>query len=71
MRPILIVIPRSDETFAELADRLLGDGVESAGALERELRATYPNAQVHERSLSSEAAVTWYVYREGRWIPGG
>ena len=71
MRPTLVVIPRSDEVFAELADRLLNDGIDSPGALERALRATYPSVQVHERSLSAESELRWYVYREGRWVPSG
>ena len=71
MRPTLVIIPRSDAEFAELADRLVRNGIDKPGALERELRARYPRVHVHERGLSAESAVTWYVYREGRWVAGG
>jgi hypothetical protein len=68
-RPILVLNPRSDETFFELAERLTAAGAETPEALERELRTRYPAAVVRARSLSSEPIVTWYVYREGTWVP--
>lgn len=71
MRPVLVVNPRSDEAFAALAHRLVRDGIQAASDVERELRRAYPTAEVHERALSDEGFVTWYVYREGTWIPSG
>lgn len=44
-----------------------GDG--DPHAMQRRLRAAYPAAVVRPRELSSEAAVIWYVYRDGRWTP--
>lgn len=67
-RPILVINPRSDATFNDLAQRLAADGAVTPEALERELRHHYPSAVVRERSLSSEPITTWYVYREGAWV---
>ena len=68
MRPALVVNPRSDASFLNHARALVGDGVESAEAMELALRTHYPDAVVHERVLSGEVGATWYVYREGRWV---
>jgi hypothetical protein len=68
MRPLLVVNPRADRVFVELANRLIDDGAMTTDALEQSLRSRYPNAVVRERVLSDEQTVTWYVYREGRWI---
>jgi hypothetical protein len=68
MRPALVLNPRSDDTFVNDAHALIGDGVESPDAMERALRARYPDAVVHERVLSGESSATWYVYREGSWV---
>jgi len=68
MRPLLVVNPRADRAFVELANRLIDDGATSTEALERSLRGQYPNAVVRERVLSDEQTITWYVYREGRWV---
>jgi hypothetical protein len=69
VRPILVVNPRSDDAFVELADRLAANGADTPATLQRKLREHYPEAVVRERSLSSESLVTWYVYREGTWVP--
>ena len=69
MRPLLVIDPRSDEAFVILAHRLVEDGMATVEDLERELRRVYPRAVVRQRELSGEAIVTWYVYREGSWIP--
>ncbi len=69
MRPILFVNPRHDSTFADRAENLVGDGVETPSALERALRPDYPNAIVRPRELSSEEPI-WYVYRDGYWVNG-
>ena len=68
VRPILILNPRSDETFVAFAHERLAAGSKTAEALEAALRVQYPRATVRERGLASEPA-TWYVYREGRWTP--
>ena len=68
MRPILMINPRSDREFAALAERLVGDGLDQASELEIRLREHYPHAVVRERVISDEQVITWYVYREGRWI---
>ena len=68
VRPILMVNPRSDEEFTALAEQLVRGGAERAGELETRLRERYRLAVVRERVLSDEQVVTWYVYREGRWI---
>lgn len=65
--PVLIVNPRSDETFVARAHSVVGGGADTPAALEAQLRGEYPDVSVHERGLHGEA-VTWYVYREGRWI---
>jgi len=69
MRAVLVVNPRADREFDEFAERLAADGADTPVALERMLRTRYPKALVRERTLSSEPIVTWYVYREGTWVP--
>src|SRR5262245_17200413 len=68
MRPVLVVNPRTDAGFADLVSALVGDDT-SAELLESRLREVYPHAIVRRRLLSGEFAETWYVYREGTWIP--
>jgi hypothetical protein len=68
MRPILVVNPRADREFVDLANRLVEDGIDSPEALESNLRDRYPLAVVRQRVLNAESTRTWYVYREGRWI---
>ena len=69
MPPLLIVNPRSDVRFVELVAALTADGTFDQADLQTRLRATYPNAVVRRRELSSEATEMWYVYRDGRWSP--
>ena len=70
MRPILLVNPRTDLAFAELAREAMGTRPEADPAvLESRLREQYPNATVHVRALSNEPTVVWYVYRDGHWTP--
>lgn len=66
-RPVLVVSPRDDAAFRELAEQLVADGVAAADALEVALRMRYPKTVVRARDLAGERAVVWYVYREGRW----
>jgi hypothetical protein len=69
MRPILVVNPRTDREFVDLANRLVEDGIDDPGELESNLRRRYPLVVVRQRLLSAESTRTWYVYREGQWIP--
>jgi hypothetical protein len=66
---VLVINPRSDADFVREADRLAGDGMTQPGLLQAALRGSYPQAAVHARQLSGEAATVWYVYRDGRWLP--
>jgi hypothetical protein len=68
MRPTLVTNPADDEAFATVAGRFVDDGVDGIDEFERRLRTEYPNAAVHERLLSGETVVVWYVYRDGRWV---
>ena len=67
MRPILVINPRTDVGFVELAETLVREGIERPNELEARLRELYPHAVVRERILSGEQVASWYVYREGRW----
>ncbi|MEX2183327.1 MAG: hypothetical protein WEC14_02695 [Chloroflexota bacterium] len=69
MRPILVINPRGDQQFTEQARVILQTGVTDPRAMQRQLRAAYPASVVRPRELSSESAVIWYVYRDGRWTP--
>jgi hypothetical protein len=68
MRPILVVNPRSDPSFAGLAESLASDGVAGPQDLEARLRGDYPSAVVRARDLSGEERTVWYVYRDGHWV---
>ena len=69
MRPLLIVNPRSDTRFVQLVAELTADETIDLSDLQSRLRATYPDAVVRRRELSSESTEMWYVYRDGRWSP--
>lgn len=69
MRPNVIVNPRSDGAFVRAADGVVAAGIDSAADLELALRDRYPRVVVHERVLNGEGLPTWYVYREGAWVP--
>ena len=66
--PVLVVNPRSDDTFAALAERHVQACCGKPEELEHALRARYPHARVRERLVSDELHTTWYVYRDGQWI---
>lgn len=66
-RPTLVVNPRSDPDFQELAERLANEA-QRPDQLQAALRAVYPLVVVHERQLSAEWIRVWYVYRDGRWV---
>lgn len=65
----LIVNPATDVGLVALANRLVTSGIGTADALQRELRRFYPVLVVRRRELAGERFETWYVYREGHWIP--
>jgi hypothetical protein len=69
MRPVLVVNPRSDESFVNLAEDLVGEA-DSPAELQAALRKTYPRTVVRQRVLAGEPTAVWYVYREGSWTPG-
>lgn len=70
-RPVLMLNPRDDEAFGALVAQLVTGGIETTVALQAALRDRYPDAAVHLCEISSERAVVWYVYRDGRWIGPG
>ena len=65
--PTLILNPLSDQDFRRRALNLLAEA-RTPTDLQVALRAYYPNAVVRRRELDLERE-TWYVYREGHWIP--
>ena len=67
--PTLMVNPRGDASFANLAEGHISEGVRNPGLLQTLLREVYPAAVVRERQVSSETELVWYVYRDGRWVP--
>jgi hypothetical protein len=67
--PILVINPRSDASFVGFVENLTANPETSLDEFQRTLRERYPAALVRERDLSGERRSTWYVYREGAWIP--
>lgn len=67
-KPTLILNPYTDEELAWRTRELLSEGVSTPAGLEAALRDRYPRIVVRERGLHAEAP-TWYVYREGQWVP--
>ena len=68
-RPVLVLNPPDDRDFTSLARQLVSEGVRSPDELEQRLHERHPSAVVRPRELAGEPAETWYVYRDGRWIP--
>ena len=66
-RPVLVLNPATDGPF-EARARELATGNRTPGELQEALRADYPQAVVRSRDLAGEDE-TWYVYRDGRWVP--
>jgi hypothetical protein len=71
LRPILILNPRQDAEFVDRVRRIEEGGLASPEDLIEPLRVWYPDVVVRPRELSSEPAVVWYVYRDGRWTSEG
>jgi hypothetical protein len=69
MTPILVINPRSDGRFVQEVQSLAEGGIDSPSEMQRFLRDRYPRAVVRERELDGEQRRTWYVYREGTWVP--
>jgi hypothetical protein len=67
----LVLNPRDEARFVELAEATVADGVGSPVELQARLRQDYPHAVVRARELDGEALSIWYVYRDGHWIPSG
>lgn len=67
MPPLLIINPRNDAAFVELAQKLVTD-VAGPENLQARLRDLFPRVLVRPRDLSGEAQRVWYVYREGHWV---
>lgn len=65
--PSLVLNPSTDEDFVNRAQSL-AVAATSPEALQQALRAYYPRAVVRRRDLSLEHE-SWYVYREGHWVP--
>jgi hypothetical protein len=65
---MLIINPRSDIVFVTMVEKFVMAGTPGASELQRKLRDKYPRVVVRERGLAGEAT-TWYVYREGTWVP--
>lgn len=66
--PSLVLNPRSDARFVDAAT-LQATLAATPAALVQRLRGAYPKVVVHARSLSGESNDTWYVYRDGAWVP--
>jgi hypothetical protein len=71
VRPILILNPRSDEQFVKRVREIEDVALDHPDSLAARLRSWYPTVVVRPRELSSEPAVVWYVYRDGRWTSEG
>jgi hypothetical protein len=70
-RPLLVLNPPDDADFRTLASRLVEGGARTPASLQRRLREQHPSAIVRPRELAGEPTETWYVYRDGRWVPSG
>ena len=64
----LVLNPRHDTAFVQLAESLAEDADEPT-VLEERLRTKYPDVVVRARDLADESFTVWYVYRDGHWIP--
>jgi hypothetical protein len=71
VRPILILNPRHDPAFVQRVRGIEEGGLDRPEDLVDALRPSYPEIVVRPRELSSEPAVVWYVYRDGRWTSEG
>ena len=63
----LITNPAHDDQFRRFAHTVRQRQVH-LDEFESALRERYPAAVVHERVLSGEPWLVWYVYRDGHWV---
>lgn len=68
-RPILLPNPVGDRGFVDYVTEVASD-VDAPEELQKRLRVKYPAAIVRLRDIDGEQGVTWYVYRDGRWVTG-
>jgi hypothetical protein len=66
-RPVLVLNPATDGAF-HTRTRELAEGSRTPAELQEALHVHYPEAVVRSRDLAGEDE-TWYVYRDGRWVP--
>lgn len=66
-RQHLITNPADDDEFHHFALSLRALRLERAD-FEIALQRRYAAATVHERVLSDEPWLVWYVYRDGHWV---
>lgn len=71
VKPTIVRNPPSDAEFGAAIQQIVDDGVVDPAVAELRLRERYPRAIVRPRELAAEPLLVWYVYREGRWTPGG
>jgi hypothetical protein len=69
-KPTIVLNPATDREFARAVSEALNGGLLEPEALQQSLRSAYPSAVVRRRELDDELIEIWYVYREGRWVPG-
>jgi hypothetical protein len=69
-RPVIIRNPPGDRAFQRAIEEALDEGALEPNAAQERLRERYPQAVVRRRELADETTPVWYVYREGRWVPG-
>lgn len=62
---LLVCYPAADRGFVSSAASL-AEHEPDIRSFEVDLRDRYPEARVHDGSLSGEGE-RWYVYRDGRW----
>jgi hypothetical protein len=69
-RPVIIRNPPTDRAFQAAIEEALNTGALEPATAQERLRERYPRAVVRRRELADETIPVWYVYREGRWVPG-
>lgn len=62
--------PATDAEFERAVNAIVDAGVRDFAEAQARLRERYPHAVVRPRDLTGESTPVWYIYREGRWIPG-
>lgn len=65
--PHLVTNPADDQEFRRFAMEAVAADADPVAFVQR-LHERYPAAAVHQRMLSGEPWLVWYVYREGHWV---